>query len=115
MAVSITEQTYSSVKKIDFAWTAVTTGSTGGTTVKSYDGQVLRVVCNNTLMAGGTITINDEDGMDILQGAGVLSTGISYAGTSGSPPISAVAESPLTFAVISKTANGAGHCYVYIR
>jgi len=113
MTVTITEQTYSSVKKIDFDW--ATTGSTGGTTLKSYDGEVLRVVCNSATSTGGTITIKDEDGNDILMGAGTFTSGESYVGTTGRTPISAVAESTLAFVVSNASSSGAGNCIVYIR
>ena len=112
MAVTITEQTYSSVKKIDFDWT--TTGSTGGTTVNSYDGAVLRVLSYATATSGGTLTIADEDGYDILMGRGVFTSGESYLGTTdGRSPISAIAESTLTYTVAST--GGTGHCIVYVR
>jgi hypothetical protein len=115
MAVTVTtEQTVSSVKKIVFNW--ATTGTTGGTTINTYDGEVISVVCTNTATTGGTIILTDNDGNDILMGKGVLSTGISYAGTTdGRYPIGAVANSKLTCTVASTGAAGTGYCYVKIR
>ena len=117
MAVVITEQTCSSVKKIDFGW--ATTGSTGGTTLNSYDGEILRVLSYASGTTGGTLTIADEDGYDILRGQGAFTSGESYLGTTDGcrSPISAVAGSTLAFTVTvaSTGTGGEGHCIVYIR
>ena len=113
MTVTLTEQTWSSVKKIDFNWT--TASSTGGTTVYSYDGEVLRVLSYASGTTGGTLTIADEDGYDILRGQGAFTSGESYLGTTDGcrSPISAVAESTLAYTVAST--GGTGHCIVYVR
>jgi len=115
MAITITEQTYSGVKKIDFAWTALTTGTTSGTTLKSYDGEILNIFASNTLTAAGTIKLLDEDSYDILMGAGTLTTGLSYLGTTGRFHIGAVAESTLTLEHTVSTTGGTGHVIVCIR
>lgn len=117
MAITITENTYQSVKKIDFAWTALTTGTTGGTTVNSYDGEVLGVVASNVLIGAGTIAINDEDDYDILMGGGTLTTGTTYywAGSTGVARIGAVSNSPLTLELTVNTTGGSGNVLVYIR
>jgi len=112
MAVTVTEQTYSSVKKIKFTW--ATTGSTGGTTTYNYDGAVLRVLNYGLATTGGTIVISDEDGYDILMGKGTFTSGESFLGTTDvRSPISAIAESPLTCTVSST--GGSGVCVVYVR
>jgi hypothetical protein len=121
MAVTITEQTFSSVKKIKFDWTLSTGGAASETTTKQYDGEILRVVFGPTNFAstGYAITINDEDGYDILEGGGAaLTSGGGQLGVNdGRSPISAVAESTLTFSLTSTgvTATDAGTCVVYIR
>ena len=116
MTVTITEQNYQSVKKIDFDW--ATTGTTGGTTINSYNGEVLRVLSYASATSGGTLTVADRDGYDILRGLGTFTSGESYLGTTDSrSPISAVAGSTLAFTVVNTTTTGggAGHCIVYIR
>ena len=121
MAVIITEQTYSSVKKIKFDWTLSTGGAASGTTTKQYDGEVLRVVFGLTNFAstGYAIVINDEDGYDVLEGGGAaLTSGGGQLGVNdGKSPVSAVAESSLAFSLtstgVSSTQSGA--CIVYIR
>ena len=121
MAVVITEQDWSSVKKIKFEWTLSTGGAASGTTTKQYDGEVLRVVFGLTNFAstGYAIVVNDEDGYDVLEGGGaVLTSGGGQLGVhDGKSPISAVAESTLTFSLTSTgvSATQAGECIVYIR
>lgn len=121
MAVTITEQTFSSVKKIKFDWTLSTGGAASGTTTKQYDGEVLRVVFGTTNFAstGYGIVINDEDGYDILEGGGAaLTSGGGQLGVNdGKSPISAVAESTLAFSLTSTgtSSTQSGICYVYVR
>ena len=117
MAVTITEQNYNSVKKIDFDWSC--TGTTGGTTVNSYNGEILRVLSYAAETTGGILTVADRDGYDILRGQGAFTSGESYLGTTDGcrSPISAVAGSTLAFTVTvaSTGTGGEGHCIVYIR
>ena len=113
MTVTITEQNYNSVKKIDFDW--ATTGTTGGTTLNAYNGEVLRLLSYASGTTGGTLTVADRDGYDILRGQGAFTSGESYLGTTDGcrSPISALAGSTLAFTVAST--GGTGHCITYIR
>ena len=121
MAVVITEQDWSSVKKIKFEWTLSTAGAASDTTTKQYDGEILRVVFGLTNFAstGYAIVINDEDGYDVLEGGGaVLTSGGGQLGVhDGKSPISAIAESTLTFSLTStgRSSTQAGECIVYVR
>ena len=121
MAVVITEQNWSSVKKIKFEWTLSTGGAASGTTAKQYDGEVLRVVFGLTNFAstGYAIVVNDEDGYDVLEGGGAaLTSGGGQLGVhDGKSPISAIAESTLAFSLTSTgvIATQSGECIVYIR
>jgi uncharacterized protein (DUF342 family) len=77
--VTITEETFNTVKKIKFEWTSENGGADAGkaskTTTKVYTGEIIRLV---TIPAAAgdaptddyDITINDEDGTDVLMGAG---------------------------------------------
>ena len=117
MAITVSEITHSSVKKIDYTWTATTTGTTSGASVSSYDGELLRVVASNTVMAAGTIRLLDSDSNDLLMGAGVLTTGITYFAptTGGAAGLGTVTNSPLTLEHTVSTTGGTGHVIVCIR
>lgn len=100
MSVTISEITYSRVKKIIFTWVSAADGSFSGTTTKPYDG---RVVGLTTIPAGGgsaptdnyDFVITDADGHDVLLGAGAnRDTANTEQVTEAS--LSAVAGSPLT-------------------
>ena len=123
--VTITEQTFSSMKRLKFEWISTSTGGAGKITTKSYDGLVHRVI-----IAPGTsdsipdtdydVAINDSDGYDILNGLGTNSStasvdyyGISTGGGTKSP-ITAV-SSKLTLAVSDAGSSNSGEIIVYVR
>jgi len=118
--VTITEQTFSMIKKVTFDWTSTTGGLAGDTTTKSYDGEVLRVVCMETSTTGYALEINDNDGVDLLggQGAALTSGGTDFGTSTGGSityPLSAV-SSKLTLAVTGAGTTGeTGQTIVYIR
>jgi hypothetical protein len=104
------------VKKIVFDWS--TTGTTGGSTVNYYNGEILRIVATNTATTGGTVDITDDDGNSITLGARALTTGTAYIlGTtdSNSLPKSVVCNSKLTCTMASTGVAGTGSIYVYLR
>lgn len=77
--VTITEETFNYVKKIAFAWTSENGGGNAGkatkTTLDSYTGEIIRLVtvpgaAPNAPTDDYDITITDEDGTDVLMGAG---------------------------------------------
>lgn len=118
MAVTSTgEITNTMIKKIDFFWTALTTGTTSGSSTNYYDGEIVRVVATNTLMAAGTIRLLDDDSNDLLMGAGTLTTGTSYfTPTTGEAiGLGGITNSQITFEHTVYPTTGTGHCYVYIR
>jgi hypothetical protein len=72
----ITEETFGSIRKIKCAWVSDAAGNVSGTlTLGAYNGAIERLV---TVPSGGgtapttlyDITILDEDGTDVLMGAG---------------------------------------------
>lgn len=119
MAITINEEIqHTSVKKITFDWTAVTTGTTSGSSTGSYDGEVLRVVAANTLCAGGTFALYDSDENDLLMGRGTITTGSTYfcPTTDGAiDTLGAITNSTLKFEHSNCTTNGTGSVYIYIR
>lgn len=119
--VTITEQTLSMVKKVTFDWTGTSGGLASGDTTKSYDGEVLRVVCMASASATGyAIAINDSDGVDLLgsQGATVTSGGVDFGTSTGgslSYPLSAV-SSKISLSITGGSSGGStGQTIVYIR
>ena len=73
--VTVTEETFGSIKKIAWAWTSDGSGVVSGTlTTHAYTGALERLVTDPDGTAAPTdnydVTILDEDGTDILMGAG---------------------------------------------
>ena len=72
--VTITEETYGSIKKIAWTWLCDASGDADGQTTGAFNGAIERLVT----VPDGTaapdpdydIVINDEDGNDVLMGAG---------------------------------------------
>lgn len=72
--VTVSEETVGSVKKVVFTWTSSAGGAADATTTYAYNGAILRLI---TIPDSGTaptalydITVVDEDGVDVLAGAG---------------------------------------------
>ena len=74
MAVTITEERFDKTKKITFDWTSAADGSASDTTTYEYTGRVVFFITDPDGISAPTdnydITITDEDGVDILAGAG---------------------------------------------
>ncbi len=122
--VSITEETYGSVKKVLFDWTSVDGGGDAGkarkTTTEVYNGVLERAVFVPD--SGGTqptnlydVTVEDEDGYDVLigQGADLDNTGaVSKAHSNG---LGAVANDKLTVSVTNAGNAKGGAVILYLR
>lgn len=72
--VTIVEEVFGSVKKVGFVWTSDAAGVVSGTlTTKVYNGEILRFVTDPSATAPTAlydVTILDDDGTDVLMGAG---------------------------------------------
>lgn len=74
--VTITEERFGSIKKIKFAWTCDASGNVSGTlTTGVYNGAIERLVTDPAAAGSAPtdnydVTILDEDGTDVLMGAG---------------------------------------------
>ena len=73
--VTITEETHGTVKKITWAWTSDASGDADGDkTAGVFSGEILRLVTNPDDTDAPTtlydVVVNDEDGNDVLMGAG---------------------------------------------
>lgn len=117
--VTIAEETVGSVQKIAFSWTSTAGGAADGTTTKTYNGQLLRLV--TVPAAAGSaptddydVTVVDDDATDVLMGAGanrdtanteqVLATSLGV-----------VANDTLTIHVTNAGATKSGVLYLYLR
>ena len=116
--VTIIEQIHKSMKKITFNWT-MTGGQADGTTLNSYDGQVLRVNCMPCSCTGYDLDLFDSDSVDLLggQGATINSGGDDFGTSIGSVsmPLSVVSGT-LNLDVTGTTGlTDTGQTIVYIR
>ena len=116
--ITITETTYTRVKKIKIAWVASDAGAGSAVTTNAYDGkcELLTTVPSGTAAPTDDydITIKDADGVDVLAGAG-LNRDTANTEQVVASSLGAVAGSKLTFAVAAAGNAGAGTCYLYIR
>lgn len=116
--VTITEETFGSVKKITFAWTSDASGNATGTTSNAYSGAIERLVT----VPDGTdaptdsydVVVNDEDGNDVLMGAGADRDTANTEQVLASS-LGIVANDKLALSVSNAGSAKSGTAYVYIR
>jgi hypothetical protein len=119
--VTLTEETFGTVKKITCAWTSEDGGGSAGkaqkTTTNIYSGEIIRLVTDPGATAPSDdydVYVYDEDGMDVLMAAGKdrdTSTTEQVLGTS----LGCVANDKLTFYVENAGNAKIGTIYLYIR
>ncbi len=116
--VTITEEAIYSVRKIKFAWVAAG-GSADGTTTLPFTGAIERLV--TVPSTAGTqpddnydVVVNDEDGNDVLMGAGANRDETNTEQVLASS-LGVVTNDKLTLAVTNAGATNAGTVYLYIR
>ncbi len=119
MAVTITEETFGTVKKIKFSWTSDALGAANGTTINAYSGKIERLVTvpgigadQPTALYG--VVINDEDTTDVLMAAGANRSNAVTEQVLGTS-LGIVANDKLSLAVINAGATKKGTAYLYIR
>lgn len=117
--VTISEETYGTVKKIAFAWTSSAAGAADGTTTAHVSGEILRLV--TVPGAGGAqptdlydVAVNDEDGTDVLMGAGANRSNASTEQVLGTS-LGCVANDKLSLAVTNAGNAKSGTVYLYVR
>lgn len=116
--VTITEETFGTVKKITFAWTSDGSGNAGDTTSNAYSGEILRLVT----IPDGTdaptdnydVVVSDEDGVDVLMGAGADRDTANTEQVLASS-LGIVASDKLTLAVSNAGDSKSGTVILYIR
>jgi|LSQX01.3.fsa_nt_gb hypothetical protein len=120
--VAITEETIGQVKKIAFSWISGTDGEAGtaaGTTLKTYNGVIERLVtipgvAPNVPTDLYDITIDDEDKTDVLMGAGKDRSNANIEQV-GRADLGVVANDKLTLKVADAGVAKKGTVYLYIR
>lgn len=118
--LTLTEEVFSSVKKITFAWTCDASGNVSGTsTTGAFTGEILRLV--TVPAAAGSaptdnydIIINDEDGTDVLMGAGANRDTANTEQVLASS-LGVVANDKLTLGISNAGNAKSGTVYLYIR
>ncbi len=116
--VTTTEEVFSNVKKITFAWICSAGGAADATTTKYYTGDVLRAVAIPDGTTAPTalydVVVNDDDSVDVLDGA---FANLSATLTTQVGPLGAatVANAKLTLAVTAAGDTKKGKIILYIR
>lgn len=125
-ACTITEERYSTIKKITFDWlsddaagTFVAT-PTVGTTTYAYTGEIIRVVTNPD---GGatqpsdnyTVTVLDADGNDVLMGACTGNRDTANTEQVLASSLGCVANDKLALGISGAGNAKGGVVYLYIR
>ena len=122
MAVTITEETYgnslNAIKKIAFAWTSDGSGDATVTTTEVYTGEILRLITVPDGTSAPTddydVVINDEDGTDVLIGAGANRDTANTEQVIASS-LGCVANDKLTLVVSNAGDTKKGTVYLYVR
>ena len=119
--VTITEERAGTIKKIAFAWvsgTGAEDGTASGQTTYAYSGKILGLATDPGATAPSdnyTITITDEDSMDVLMGAAVANRDTATTEYILSTSLGAVANDKLTINVSGAGTSKEGTAYLYIR
>ncbi len=117
-SITLTEQTFTSIKLVKFAWTSDASGNVSGIpTVNSYEGLVLACV---TVPTGGgtaptayTFSIQDANGVDVLAQAGTARS--TSAQETLKAPLGVIALSTLTLVLASAGNAKQGTVYLFLR
>jgi hypothetical protein len=117
--VTVTEETFGTVKKIKFEWTSAADGTATGTTTHVYSGEVRRwVTVPGADAAQPTdqydVAINDEDGADILMGFGANRSNVNAEQIIVTTPV-VIANDKLTLSVTNAGNTKGGIISLYVR
>ena len=122
---TVTEQTFSSVKRIIFNWVCGASSQAGvipaTSTTNYYDGKILQVVtCPDSTKAPDDdydLELNDKDSVDQFLGSGADrdTTSTEILVHSSSTPLGVAIETKLALVISSGGSSGSGRTFVYIR
>ena len=118
MAVTITEERLTTMKKVTFAWTSDASGDASGTTTYAYSGKIegLTTVPSSTAAptANYDIVVTDEDSVDVLMSAGANRSDTATEHVQSSS-LGCVSDDKLSLAVSNAGDSKAGTVYLWIR
>jgi hypothetical protein len=120
--VTLTEETISTVRKVKFEWTSEGTGANSGkatkTTTKAYSGEIIRFVTipdgTAAPSASYDVVVNDEDGTDVLMGAGADRSATATEQVLATN-LGCVANDTLSLSITSAGETKKGTAILYIR
>jgi hypothetical protein len=117
--VTVTEENFSAVKKIKWSWTSDAAGAADQATSYAYTGALLRLVTEPGSGADQPtdlydVTVTDEDGYDVLAGAGANRSNASTEQVLATN-LGAVANDKLTMHVTNAGDTKKGTVVVYLR
>lgn len=117
--VTVTEERYGSLKKVSFAWTSDGSGNADGATTNAYNGAIERLVTVPATAGSAPsdnydVTVVDEDGVDVLMGAGV-DRDTATAEQVLASALGCVANDVLTLHVTNAGNAKSGVVHVYLR
>lgn len=120
-SVTYTEETFGIVKKITAAWTASSdTGAVSGTkTLKTYSGEILRLVtvpgtAGDAPTPDYDVTALDDDGTDVLMGAGA-NRHTSNTEQVLASSLGVIANDKIELRVANAGNSKKGTVYIYLR
>lgn len=116
--VTVTEEAYGSLRKVTFAWTSNASGAADGETTRAYNGVLERLVTVPSSTSAPSdnydVAIEDEDGVDVLMGAGAdRSTSNTEQVLASS--LGCVANDTLTLHVTNAGDTKSGTVHLYLR
>jgi len=119
-AMTFTEVTHGTVKKVKVAWTSDdTTGAVSGTTTNVYSGRILGAI--TVPGAGGVqpsnlydIAVNDSDSVDVALGA-LIDRSNAATQFVAEASMAGLASSKITVSVTNAGNSKQGTLYLYIR
>lgn len=120
--VTVSEEIFGTVKKIKFAWQSAGAGGDSGKATKTtghvYNGEVIRLVTIPDSTAAPSanydVAINDEDGNDVLMGAGADRSATAIEQVLGSL-LGCVANDRLSLSITNAGEAKKGTVILYIR
>jgi hypothetical protein len=119
--ITCSEETFGSVKKIVWDWTAATDGSGTSQTTKAYTGQICSVTTIPDAVtapsANYDVTITDQDSVDVLNGSGAnkSATVTEIVTWQLGVNLGYVANDKLTFNLTNAGDQKKGKCILMIR
>lgn len=118
--VTVTEQTFTSIKMITFAWTTSAGGAADGATTLVYTGELRQVAqipgsAGNQPTDAYDMTLLDVNGLDVLFALGANISNAAASQKHANDGLGCVAGSALTLHVTNGGNAKSGTTVVYIR